>query len=191
MRFLTQPCQAPRCGPQQLGTALQVLLCMLAVGARRASETLLCQTRCLRSTTQVLAVISNHGSTHNMAASALCLQVSVDVPWSPYGIDGRSYDWQGVAAAADLLFVMAYDMQSQASLGRRGCGGVHAFGRKRVQANGSVTLQSSRVAGLVAPQIWGSCVASANSPAALVRRGVQQWLELGIPAHKLVLGLPW
>ncbi len=41
------------------------------------------------------------------------LQVSVDVPWSPYGIDGRSYDWQGLAQAADLLFVMAYDMQSQ------------------------------------------------------------------------------
>lgn len=47
----------------------------------------------------------------------------MDVPWSPYGIDGRSYDWQGLAAAADLLFMMAYDMQSQASLGRRGVGG--------------------------------------------------------------------
>ena len=40
-------------------------------------------------------------------------------------------------------------------------------------------------------QIWGSCVASANAPPALVRRGVQQWLDLGIPAAKLVLGLPW
>ncbi|PRW45439.1 di-N-acetylchitobiase [Chlorella sorokiniana] len=79
-------------------------------------------------------------------------QVSVDVPWSPFGIDGRSYDWHGLASAADLLFVMAYDMQSQ---------------------------------------IWGSCVASANSPAALVLRGAQQWLELGIPADKLILGLPW
>jgi len=37
----------------------------------------------------------------------------VDVAWSPYGIDGRNYDILGVAAAADLLFVMAYDMQSQ------------------------------------------------------------------------------
>lgn len=44
----------------------------------------------------------------------LAAQVSVDVPWSPHGIDGRNYDWPGLAAAADLLFVMAYDMQSQA-----------------------------------------------------------------------------
>ena len=40
-------------------------------------------------------------------------------------------------------------------------------------------------------QIWGRCVASANSPLALVRRGVQQYLDLGVPASKLVLGLPW
>lgn len=40
-------------------------------------------------------------------------QVSVDVPWSPHGIDSRHYDWAGLAAAADLLFIMAYDMQSQ------------------------------------------------------------------------------
>lgn len=42
-----------------------------------------------------------------------------------------------------------------------------------------------------AAQIWGRCVASANSPLALVRRGVQQYLDLGVPASKLVLGLPW
>ena len=40
-------------------------------------------------------------------------------------------------------------------------------------------------------QIWGRCVASANSPLALVRRGLQQYLDLGMPASKLVLGLPW
>ncbi len=40
-------------------------------------------------------------------------------------------------------------------------------------------------------QIWGRCVASANSPLALARRGVQQYLDLGVPAGKLVLGLPW
>lgn len=43
------------------------------------------------------------------------LQVTVDVPWSPYDIDGRSFDWQGLAAAADLLFIMLYDTQSQVS----------------------------------------------------------------------------
>jgi hypothetical protein len=42
--------------------------------------------------------------------------VSVDVPWSPYDIDGRNYDWAGLAAAADLLFVMVYDTQSQVRL---------------------------------------------------------------------------
>jgi hypothetical protein len=41
------------------------------------------------------------------------------------------------------------------------------------------------------PQIWGRCVASANSPLALVRRGLQQWLDLGVPRAKLVLGVPW
>ena len=43
-------------------------------------------------------------------------QISVDVPWSPAGVDGRNYDWLGLSQAADILFVMAYDMQSQARL---------------------------------------------------------------------------
>lgn len=43
-------------------------------------------------------------------------QVVVDVPWSPWDIDGRLYDWQGLAAAADLLLIMAYDMQSGVSV---------------------------------------------------------------------------
>lgn len=80
------------------------------------------------------------------------MQVSVDVPWSPLDVDGRSYDWAGLAAAADLLFVMAYDQQSQ---------------------------------------MWGRCVAGANSPLPAVRRGLQQWLAAGVPPGKLVLGLPW
>lgn len=40
-------------------------------------------------------------------------QVSVDIPWSPYDVDGRSYDWRGLGDAVDLLFVMVYDVQSQ------------------------------------------------------------------------------
>ena len=44
---------------------------------------------------------------------------------------------------------------------------------------------------VIAVQIWGRCVASANTPAALMARGVDQWLALPAPAHKLVLGLPW
>lgn len=42
-----------------------------------------------------------------------------------------------------------------------------------------------------AAQILGRCIASANSPLDTVRKGVQQWLDIGIPPHKLVLGLPW
>eukprot|EP01026_Neomeris_dumetosa_P080747 TRINITY_DN8984_c0_g1_i4.p1 TRINITY_DN8984_c0_g1~~TRINITY_DN8984_c0_g1_i4.p1 ORF type:complete len:270 (+),score=19.00 TRINITY_DN8984_c0_g1_i4:1-810(+) len=73
-------------------------------------------------------------------------QVSVDIPWSPYGVDNRYYDWIGLANAADILFVMAYDMQSQ---------------------------------------IWGRCVASANSPPALINKGIQQFIvELGISPKK-------
>jgi di-N-acetylchitobiase len=41
------------------------------------------------------------------------ITVSVDVAWSPECIDLRCYDYAGIAAAADLLFVMAYDMRSQ------------------------------------------------------------------------------
>jgi di-N-acetylchitobiase len=43
----------------------------------------------------------------------------------------------------------------------------------------------------VAGQILGRCIAGANSPIDAVRRSVRQWLSLGIPASKLVLGLPW
>lgn len=32
-------------------------------------------------------------------------------------VDGRNYDWQGLAEAADLFFVMSYDMQVRPSRG--------------------------------------------------------------------------
>ena len=47
------------------------------------------------------------------AATRPYVTVSVDVAWSPNCIDLRCYDYAGIAAAADLLFVMAYDMRSQ------------------------------------------------------------------------------
>ena len=40
-------------------------------------------------------------------------------------------------------------------------------------------------------QIFGSCVASANSALSTTVVGLQGYLDLGIPADKLVLGLPW
>ncbi|CAD7699078.1 unnamed protein product [Ostreobium quekettii] len=78
--------------------------------------------------------------------------VSVDVAWSPYNVDGRSYDYVNLAEAADLLFVMSYDLQGQ---------------------------------------VWGRCIAQANSPIEQVERGLYEFLHMGIPASKLVLGVPW
>ena len=40
-------------------------------------------------------------------------QVSVCVAWSPDSIDGRSYDYVGLANGSDLLYVMVYDTRSQ------------------------------------------------------------------------------
>jgi spore germination protein YaaH len=40
-------------------------------------------------------------------------QVSVDVAWGPFDVDGRNYDYAAIADAADILFVMAYDTRSQ------------------------------------------------------------------------------
>ena len=88
----------------------------------------------------------------SLARSCGTPQVSVDVPWSPFDIDGRNYDWGSIGTAADIVFVMAYDMQSQ---------------------------------------MYGPCLATANSPYPLVERGLRQWIDLGIPVSKIVLGLPW
>ena len=44
---------------------------------------------------------------------------------------------------------------------------------------------------LCLPQIWGECKANANSPLSLVESGLKQYLALGIPASKLILGVPW
>eukprot|EP01132_Coremiostelium_polycephalum_P008577 gene8577-10555_t len=40
-------------------------------------------------------------------------QITVDVAWSPNCIDGRCYDYFGLAQASDFLVVMDYDLQSQ------------------------------------------------------------------------------
>jgi Di-N-acetylchitobiase len=80
-------------------------------------------------------------------------QLSFDAAWSPDGIDGRHYDLVSISKHVDLIFVMAYDMQSQ---------------------------------------IWSSsCTAEANSLLPLVRQGLRSYLQLPIPAHQLVLGVPW
>eukprot|EP00931_Biecheleriopsis_adriatica_P078312 TRINITY_DN51775_c0_g1_i1.p1 TRINITY_DN51775_c0_g1~~TRINITY_DN51775_c0_g1_i1.p1 ORF type:complete len:408 (-),score=71.41 TRINITY_DN51775_c0_g1_i1:31-1254(-) len=40
-------------------------------------------------------------------------------------------------------------------------------------------------------QIFGRCIASANSPLGLAQRGIERYLQLGIPAEKLIMGTPW
>ncbi|KAK7486439.1 hypothetical protein BaRGS_00022363 [Batillaria attramentaria] len=79
-------------------------------------------------------------------------QVTVDVAWSPDCIDLRCYDIQGLAAASDFLFVMAYDEQSQ---------------------------------------IFGDCIALANSDFNKTSQGLHKYLSLGIKPEQLVLGVPW
>ena len=38
---------------------------------------------------------------------------------------------------------------------------------------------------------WGSKVAAANSPTENIVKGVAQYVAAGVPASKLVIGLPW
>lgn len=40
-------------------------------------------------------------------------QVSFDVAWSAHGIDGRYYEYKKIADYSDVIFIMAYDEQSQ------------------------------------------------------------------------------
>ncbi|XP_054757207.2 di-N-acetylchitobiase-like [Lytechinus pictus] len=40
-------------------------------------------------------------------------------------------------------------------------------------------------------QIFGDCIAKANSPYHQTAQGVEAFLKLGIPAKKMVLGVPW
>jgi Di-N-acetylchitobiase len=40
-------------------------------------------------------------------------QTSVCAAWDPHGIDGRWYDYVGLAEASDFLYVMCYDTRSQ------------------------------------------------------------------------------
>lgn len=50
------------------------------------------------------------------------------MPWSPYDVDGRNYDWAGLGKAADMLFVMAYDTQSQVRGGAQAAAAAGARG---------------------------------------------------------------
>ena len=77
-------------------------------------------------------------------------QTSVCVAWSADAIDGRAYDYKGLADAASLLYIMDYGTRSQ---------------------------------------ILTQCIASANAPLPGTVKGIQSYLNLGIPASKLLLGI--
>lgn len=145
---------------------------------------------------------------------------------SPYDVDGRNYDWLGLADLADMMFIMAYDIQSQVG-GSTPAGGddvadvadslmfhavliwadimlVTAYDIQMFTRWGGDDIADVTDVPLPThppllyacnpwchPQIFGRCIASANAPIDAVRHGVRQWLQLGVPASKLVLGLPW
>ncbi|KAL7578623.1 hypothetical protein ACA910_009769 [Epithemia clementina (nom. ined.)] len=54
-----------------------------------------------------------HETKQRFAAVHAGYQVSVCVPWSPDGIDGRNYPIAALANASDVLFIMDYDTQAQ------------------------------------------------------------------------------
>ena len=56
---------------------------------------------------------ASSSSTALSSVAASPLQVTTCVAWSPYGIDGRNFPHEQLAAASDLLYVMDYDTQSQ------------------------------------------------------------------------------
>jgi di-N-acetylchitobiase len=124
-------------------------------------------------------------------------QVSVDVGWSPNNVDGRNYDILGLAAAADFLYVMCYDVQSQ------------VVGRCLADANSplgaaSLGLQVSRfqahfyvdmsylyviyhrfyVYRLYSLLIHAICCVC-------LEPNHQQYISMGVPPAKLILGVPW
>jgi di-N-acetylchitobiase len=79
-------------------------------------------------------------------------QISVCAAWSPYGIDGRFYDYKALADATDYLYQMCYDTRSQ---------------------------------------VFDQCVASANAPASLCMKGVDDYMQIGVDSRKIILGIPW
>lgn len=79
-------------------------------------------------------------------------QVTVDVAWSPVGVDSRFYDYLKLSYVSDFLFIMSYDEQSQ---------------------------------------IYGECVAGANSGFYKTLSGFYKYYEMGADLNKLVLGVPW
>jgi di-N-acetylchitobiase len=40
-------------------------------------------------------------------------------------------------------------------------------------------------------QIFDECIASAKAALPVLRKGLQTYLDLGIPPHQLVMGVPW
>ena len=56
-------------------------------------------------------------TTEQLHALNPSLQVTVCVAWSPDGIDGRNYPAKALAQAADGLYIMDYDTQSQVMFG--------------------------------------------------------------------------
>ncbi len=100
--------------------------------------------------------------------------VGFDVGWTP-SIDGRFYDYAGIAEQADYLLIMA-------------C--VLACSRARTNALSAAARYDRARRYDMASYIFGACVATPNSPPPQVEQGILQYLALVEP-RKLVLALPW
>lgn len=48
-----------------------------------------------------------------LAAEIPGSQLTFDVAWSPNCIDGRCYDWKGIADNTEFMIMMDYDLRSQ------------------------------------------------------------------------------
>lgn len=108
-------------------------------------------------------------------------RIGVALGWTPYDADGRNYDVVGLAEAADHIFIMSYDLQSQA--------------RRRRGPAWEFLWSAWRVADKVHPvpaQVWThGCLASATSPAKWSLHGLQQFIEVGVPPEKLIYAPAW
>lgn len=126
-------------------------------------------------------------------------QITFDVSWAPRGVDGRYYQWRELADATDFLFVMSVrtalpcsyyipllDMLEGSVATFVACYRVLSRTTKHSRTLTCATQYDMR------SQIYYQCIAAANSPLALVKQGLEEFVfGFGIDPSKLVLGVPW
>lgn len=112
------------------------------------------------------------------------------------GVDGFNVDIEGNSAHRDELTALVTELSTEARKANP-----HAqitfdlaiFPKGQTQGYDHAAL--AKVLDFIVPmaydECWGAATAEANSPYDALTGGVQQYKDLGVPAEKLVLGLPW